>query len=109
MKTEYRVVWRREGMDRAKKKRVANLANAERLIGILTSSEPWRFLRDTRDKGPDDLYCCSGTAYSECACGGLTVREWCDEKRKDLPPIEYVRVEQRSVEPWVDSEFPKSN
>lgn len=100
MRTQYRVAWKREGWEKAKRKGVASLAAAERLIGLLTSDEPWRFLRDFRDKGPDDYFCCPGGTYYECSCGGTTVREWCEEKRKDLPPVVKVWIESRQVGPY---------
>lgn len=98
MKVEYRVIWKREGC-RAKSRRSQGLASAERRVGLLTSAEPWKFLRDTKGKGPDAPYCCPGTSY-ECGCGGITVREWCDEQRRDLPALEYVRIESREVGAW---------
>ena len=99
MRIQYRVTWKREG-NRPKAKRVKGLPNAERWVGILTSPEPWKFLKDFEDKGPDDYWCCAGTAYDECGCGGITVREFCDSKREGLPPIEYVRIQLRRVHPW---------
>ena len=86
MKTELRVIWKREG-NRPKSKRVMRMPTAQRWVGILTSPEPWKFLKDTEGKAPDDYYCCDGGTYSECGCGGLTIREWCDGKRKDLAMI----------------------
>ena len=101
MKSQYRVIWKREG-NRSKHRLFAGLPSAERYVGILTSPEPWKFLRDTKDKSPDDLWCCEGGPYSQCACGGMTVRQWCDERRDGLPRIEYCRIERRDVGPWAE-------
>lgn len=53
--------------------------------------EPWA----AHDQDPSDRFCCSGY---ECGCGGLTVREHWESGRKDLPPIEWIRIEKRTVE-----------
>lgn len=61
---------------------------------ILLGPEPWRAYTD---KGPDELQCCPDGPYDECGCGGLTVRQASDERRKDLPPVTSIRVEQRTI------------
>lgn len=96
MRTQYRVLWKRDGL-RPKAKPVMSLATADRFIGLLTSPEPWRFMRDYHDRDPDSYRCCDG---HECGCGGQTIREFCEEARKDLPPIEWVRIESRQVTPY---------
>ncbi len=90
----FRVVWKREGL-RSKAKRYVNRGNAERLMNILTSPEPWKFY--VKPAEADDYACCDG---HECGCGGVTVKEESDEKHKDLPKLEWVRLETRSVTPW---------
>jgi hypothetical protein len=91
-----------------KDKRLGSLAAVKRRIGILTSPEPWRFFGDaeTRAKGPDSYVCCAGTRYNECGCGGMTMREDTEQRRKNLPPIESIRVASRQVTrtPWVEIE-----
>lgn len=94
---EYRVIWKREGM-RVKRKRYANRVMAERFLKIL-GPEPWTaFQSRWNRKGPDDLLCCDG---HECGCGGVTVRQHHEEARKTIPPIEWVRIEQREVGKWL--------
>lgn len=97
--TEYRVVWKRRGMDR-KSKRFASLKAAERRVKLL-GPEPWTaFNRD-----PDEPYCCRG---HECGCGGLSLREHLLDQRAQtmgsddngMPPIEYVRIEKRPLGEW---------
>lgn len=69
-----------------------SLKTAQRRIRILTSPEPWR--EWAPEKEPDDRVCCSG---HECSCRGLTVAEETAERRKDLPPIESIKLEARTV------------
>lgn len=102
--THFRVVWKREGMTRAKVKRYVHRKSAERLMNILTSPEPWKFYREPMEA--DELFCCSGShngSYYECGCGGLTVRQQAEKEYGDLPPLEFVRIETRTVSPWVST------
>lgn len=103
--TEYRVLTVRQG-NAVKEKRYRSMKHVMKRINILTSDEPWRFYGDawTREKGPDDYVCCAGTRYDECNCGGMTMREDTAERRKNLPPIESIRVEARTITttPWVE-------
>lgn len=94
MASEYRVVWQRAGC-RKKRKRYLSRRMAERFM-VLLGPEPWTAL----GKDPDELVCCPGSVYDQCACGGLTYRKQSEETRKDMPAIEYVRLEVRSVGPW---------
>jgi hypothetical protein len=99
LRTQYRVVWQR-GDNRPKKRGVASVAEAERWIGLLTSDEPWRFLKRHMGeywKGPDDVRCCDG---HECSCNGETVREFCARSREGLPPVAWTRIESRQVTPY---------
>jgi len=96
VRTQYRVRWKREE-NRPKARGAASLREAERFLGLLTSDEPWRFLRNTYHahwEGPDSYYCCDGGA---CGCGGLTVRKHCEKAREGLPKIEWARIESRQV------------
>src|SRR4051812_42800746 len=68
-KFEYRVVWKRRGMDR-KTKRYATLKGAENRV-LFMGPEPWLALK----VDPDALQCCPGTTQYECGCGGLTWRQ----------------------------------
>jgi hypothetical protein len=90
MPYEYRVIYKREGL-KPKRKRYVSLKVAERFVRIL-GPEPWEVF----GKKADDR-CCSGL---ECACGGLTERERQSEYMKDVPPLEYVRIERREVGKW---------
>lgn len=95
--TEYRVVWKRDGLTE-KKKRYMNLVRAKRFVTLL-GPEPWIAL----GLDPDQYFCCSGR---ECGCGGTTVREHSEIQRKDIPAIEWVRIEKRkiAVGQWEESE-----
>lgn len=99
LKYEYRVVWKRRGLDQ-KSKRYASLKGAERRARLL-GPEPWTAF----GVDPDDQYCCSG---HECGCAGRTWREQLLETRKQamysdddgMPSIEYIRIEKRPVAKW---------
>jgi hypothetical protein len=108
MRTHFRVVWKRQGL-KPKVKRYVVRKNAERLMNILTSPEPWLYY--SVPKQADDYFCCPGGVAYECGCMGITVKQEADEKWKDIPPLEWVRLEQRDVTPWqptgVVVEFPK--
>lgn len=101
MRLEYRVVWKRRGMHQ-KSKRYATLRGAQDRATFL-GPEPWLALR----RDPDEVFCC--TSY-ECGCEGVTVREHLlaarttpngnDPDSSGMPPIEYIRIEQRPVSPW---------
>lgn len=78
-----------------KSKTFASRKQAERHVRILTSDEPWR--EWAPEKGPDDWACCSGGQYTECACGGLTCAEARDKAREHLPPITWIRLEERQI------------
>lgn len=100
-KSEYRIVWKREGL-KEKRKVYKLLVRAKRHM-LLLGPEPWKaFGRD-----PEELFCCRG-GYDQCGCGGLTVREKFMEDRKNLPPIEFIRLERREVTttPWRPSTEP---
>jgi hypothetical protein len=92
--SQYRVTIRREGNQA--KQVTRGTAHGVRKLLLLLGPEPWRAYTD---KGPDDPWCCGGW---ECGCGGKTVREESDERRKDIPPVVAVSVERRAVTrtPW---------
>lgn len=92
---EYCVKWKRVGLT-AKRKRYASLKAAQRWTQLL-GPEPWLAL----GKNADALVCCSGDRYSECGCGGLTWREQADDKRREMPALEYVQIDVREVGPWL--------
>lgn len=98
MATEYRVKWKREGL-RPKRIRYTSMKAAERRLALLTSDEPWLYYGGGND--PSDYQCCSG---HECGCGGITVREHCEQRRAEMPPIEYAVIECRPVGAWVSVE-----
>lgn len=102
MKKEYRVVWKRKPFmadeydidPRPKVRRYATKKGADKFMQLL-GPEPWRGYAP--DVDPDSYICCSG---KECGCGGLTYREKAEEMRKTLPPIAYIRLEEREVGEW---------
>lgn len=93
---EHRITWKRVG-NPPKSKRCARRSTVERFLALL-GPEPWRAFK----REPDELFCCSG---HDCGCGGDTVRDHFLGERKDLPPIEWIKVDSRMVEtsPWVDT------
>ena len=94
-RSELRVVSKRIG-GRVKVRSFATRAGAERYLRLF-GPEPWTaFLKPS--KSPDDQACCSGY---QCVCGGLTYRQQAEAKRAELPALVYVRIEERSVGPWV--------
>jgi len=93
---EYRVVWKRKGVNRKIKKCVRKIT-AARHAALLTSQEPWVLF----GQKPDDLACCTG---HECGCGGLTIEQEYNQRSRAYPPLEYVKIEIRDVSLWVHSE-----
>lgn len=89
---EYRVKWKREGLN-AKRVKYTARKFAERRLALLTSDKPWEVLRID----PDTFQCCGGY---ECGCEGLTVREHLEAMRARMPALEYAVIEQREVGPW---------
>lgn len=99
---QFRLTWQRAANGDAgfetpmeKSKTFASRKQAERHIRILTSAEPWR--EWAPDDGPEGFVCCPGGAAYECGCGGMTHAEKRDETRKDLPPITWIRIEERQI------------
>ena len=93
MTMEYRVVWMREGFRKKKVKRYSRRSSADRLIGLLSSPEPWKFT----GKDPDEYECCDGI---DCGCTGRTVREAAINQRQSLPKLLSVSLETREVGEW---------
>lgn len=95
---QYSVVSQREG-NRPKRKTVGSLKRAHDLVGVMTSPEPWRFFgtESERERQATDYVCCAGTRYDECSCGGRTLAQDTEDARKNLPRLEWVRIEMRSV------------
>jgi hypothetical protein len=96
--TEYRLIITRAG-NQVKDWRARSLKAVARRIGLLTHPEPWRFYADeyARAKGPDDYFCCAGTYHDQCGCGGTTMREETEAKRRDLPLIESIKMQTRRI------------
>ena len=92
MPTEYRVIWKREGARKPKRKEYRTIRGLERFLKLF-SDAPW----EACGNDPDELMCCSGY---QCGCGGLTWREWHDGQTAALPNIEYMRIEEREVNEW---------
>jgi hypothetical protein len=89
--TEYRVRWKREGR-RAKRKIFQTRRGADRFV-LLFGQAPWK----AYDKDPDESWCCRG---DECMCGGKTVRQESEERRREMPRLEFAVLEQRGVQEW---------
>ena len=87
-KTQYRVVWKRDGY-KEKTKLYWSKHYARRFLAIM-GPEPWLAL----GKGPDDLFCCKGYM---CNCGGVTWQEALIADRANMPVLEYAFIEQRQV------------
>lgn len=100
--TEYRVSWKREGL-KVKRKRYATRKGAERFLRLF-GPEPWTVYAG-KYTGPDDRVCCSGY---ECGCEGLTYREQAERDRREMPKLEWLRLEQRVVGSWSPTEAPQS-
>lgn len=98
--TEYRVVWQREGMRRPKMKRFVRRAAAEKLIRLLTGSEPWK----EWGREGDEYFCCGGFIDGgyPCPCKGVTVAEDALARRADMPRILFVKLEAREVGRWAE-------
>lgn len=86
--TQVKVTWKRAGNE-PKSKRFIGMKRARRWLTIL-GPEPWL----AHGQRPDDLNCCSGR---ECGCGGITVREHWESGREGLPPIEWIKIEKRTL------------
>ncbi len=94
---EYRVLWKRDGQP-MKRKRYVTRAGVDHFLTLL-GPEPWKAYR----KDPDALDCCPGASY-ECACEGKTVREASDQRRSEMPKLEWLRVEMRTVGRWASTD-----
>lgn len=88
---EYRVVVKRAGGS-VHYKRYGTERGAQRRL-TLYGPEPWTAF----GANPDDQFCCSG---HECCCGGVTVREHHQERRSQLPALEFAYIERREVGEW---------
>lgn len=100
MAEQWSVRWKREGLT-AKRKTWSGPKAALRFAALL-GPEPWK----ADGKGPDDPACdCYGRGYgSEGPCCEraefATQREWHEHARAPFPPLEYVRIETRTVGKW---------
>lgn len=98
MNTEYLVTWKREGL-KPKRKRYCSFAAAGRLV-VLLGPEPWL----AYGKGPEDDGCDHGYKGHEaeacCPAFGETMRDRSERERREMPPLEWVRLSQREVGPW---------
>lgn len=91
---EYRVTWKREGLAK-KVRRYSRASTAKGLLArLLATAEEAVQLRGHE---PEELFCCSGL---QCGCGGKTYLQEEEEYRAELPPLEYVFLEERQVGPW---------
>lgn len=100
---EYKLSWKREGWDAWKSKIYRQKPAMERRKLMLTDPRKALLEKHQRENydpmlTESDFTCCSG---SMCGCGGMTIGEWideCEERHKDLPTIEAMKLETRSVE-----------
>ena len=100
MGTEDRVTWKRVGL-KPKRKRYRSLAAAERFM-VLLGPEPWLAL----GKGPGDAGCDHGyPSYADepcCPAFAETMADRSERERREMPPIEWVRLSQREVGLWLE-------
>lgn len=80
----YRVVWQRKDC-RKQFRSFETFAAAERWATLL-GPEPWKAF----GKDPDDM-----VRYEDC-----TVREKFMARRKEMPPLVFVRIDRRPVGAW---------
>jgi len=92
MKTEYRLVWKREGCE-IKRRRFIHLKRVINFVKLLKNDKPW----EQFNENPDDYHCCSGY---QCGCQGETVENYYKEKYRDYPQIEFIQTETREVGEW---------
>lgn len=105
---EYRVTWKRRGL-LPKRKRYATLAAARRFLRLF-GPEPWTVFALGRGGVPKDgdaLACCRGTEEEQCNCGGRTLRQQAEHDRKQMPPLEWVRLQSRPVGAWEAADAPE--
>jgi hypothetical protein len=90
-KFQFRVVSKRAGQ-RERAKLYATLRGAQRRAALY-GPEPWT----AHGRSPEELWCCDG---NQCPCGGDTVRQHHESLRRELPALEFVRIERRRVSAW---------
>lgn len=103
----WRVVWLRV-VGKKKRKAFGTKQAAERFFAIMCSDEPWELFRTP--KSADDPWChCENLTGKprDPDCGvkhgggcGLTVKEYIYARRRQLPALEWVRLERRPVGAW---------
>lgn len=95
---QYQVSWKRKewGM---KSVRFGSYQQAYDKVMVMTSPEPWKHwgTASQRNRNADDYWCCAGGRFNDCSCGGWTVREEAEERRKQYPPLEWIRISRRVV------------
>ena len=96
--TEYLVTWKREGL-KPKRKRYCSFAAARRLV-LLLGPEPWL----AYGKGPGDDGCSHGYHGHEsepcCPAFGETMAQRSERERREMPPLEWIRLSDRDVSQW---------
>jgi hypothetical protein len=92
MKTEYRITWQREGLNK-KSKIFQTEEGSKRFYALLTSNEPWKVF----GYEGTELSCCSGY---ECGCEGATIRDSFDTKRDGMPKLLSIKLNSRRVGEW---------
>jgi len=110
---QWRVTWQRtvqcsndEDYLLVKHKLFYTGAAARRWMAVL-GPEPWLAFKH----GPDDPACrCEENStlgdwdeppnIPHCDRCGFTRREWMKHKRQDIPPIDWIKIERRTLGPW---------
>lgn len=117
----FRVIWKRAGY-RPKSKQFGQLRHALKAFRLM-GPEPWRYFSGSPDpelrwhckecEGVGTITIKQNPAYNyavtltvPCAkCfGGSTIREYIERRRAELPAMEWVRLEERPMGPWVERE-----
>jgi hypothetical protein len=97
---EYRVVWQRYG-SRRKTRVFAQRSSADRFV-LLFGPEPWRAYNRGLGADPEARACERLHDFCEdCGCDGRTVREDCELRRANMPPLQSIHMEIREVGPWI--------
>lgn len=98
----YRVAWRRRGMQKTKYKHFFTFGPALDLWRALSHPEPWRFWEDwlgnpVRGEDPH----CGGNWKGRCQprCN-LTIEQFIAERRRGLGRLIFCRLERQPTGPW---------
>lgn len=99
-RTEFRVVWQREGFTK-RSKRFRSRAQAERKALILQGR-----VAEATGEDPNAYACCPGTRDYWCGCGGITKGEAWAQTARQVPPLVYgpvIETRTFSATAWEDA------